>query len=144
MEAGASFMARVTEHKQRLEKNPKDLEALVFLGNANYDITRFDKASEYYVRALAMDPGNIRIRTDLATSYYNMGHVDKAISEIRAVLKQEPSHETALFNLGMILLNHEKDKKGAIQAWETLLKEHPNSPRAQGVRQKLEELKAQG
>lgn len=144
MEAGAAFMARVTEHKQRLEKNPKDLEALIFLGNANYDITRFDKASEYYTRALAMDPGNIRIRTDLATSYYSMGQVDKAIGEIRAVLAQEPSHETALFNLGMILLNNKKDKKGAIHAWETLLKEHPSSTRAQELRQRVDELKAQG
>lgn len=144
MEAGAAFMARVTEYKQRLEKNPQDLDALIFLGNANYDITRFDKASEYYTRALEMDPANIRVRTDLATSYYNLGQVDKAISEIRAVLKQEPSYETALFNLGMILLNNKKDKKGTIHAWETLLKKHPNSTRAQGVRQKLEELKAQG
>ena len=144
MEAGAAFMAQVTEYKQRLDKNPKDLEALIFLGNANYDITRFDKAGEYYARALEMDPANIRVRTDLATSYYSMGQVDKAIDEIRAVLTQEPFHETALFNLGMILLNNKKDKKGAIQAWETLLKEHPNSTRAREVRQKLEELKAPG
>jgi cytochrome c-type biogenesis protein CcmH/NrfG len=144
MEAGAAFMARVTEYKQRLEKNPNDLEALIFLGNANYDITRFDQARTYYERALAIDPTNLRVRTDLATSYYSIGLVDKALDEMRTVLKQEPSHEAALYNLGLVLLNDKKDKKGAIEAWETLLQHHPDSPRASVLRQKLDELKTRG
>ena len=144
MEAGAAFMARVTEYKQRLEKNPIDLEALIFLGNANYDITRFDQAREYYERALLIDPTHIRVRTDLATSYYSMGLVDKAIHEIQTVLAQEPFHEAALYNLGLILLNDKKDKNGAVKAWETLLQHHPDSPRASVLRQRVDELKARG
>jgi tetratricopeptide (TPR) repeat protein len=144
MEAGARFMVRVTEYKQRLERNPEDMEALVFLGNANYDITRFDKASEYYERVLAIDPTNITVRTDLATSYYKTGQVDRALNEIQTVLQQSPDHETALFNLGIILLSDKTDRKGAIEAWEKLLKEHPDSARSQELRQTIEELRTQG
>ena len=144
MVAGAFFMSRVTETKQRLEKNPQDLEALIFLGNANYDITRFEEASEYYQKALAIDPLNIYVRTDLATSYYNMNLVDLALSEIRITIEIDPFHETALFNLGAMLLDGKNEKEQAIRVWEKLLKDHPNSTRAQLIREKIEELKTEG
>ena len=144
MEAGAAFMARVTEYKDRLEKNPSDVEAMVFLGNANYDITRFEKASEYYQQVLELDPTNIHVRTDLATSYFNLGNTKNALAEIRKVLGLSPAHETALFNLGVILLQAEGDKAGAIEAWERLIREHPDSPRAQTIRQQIDILKNSG
>jgi len=66
MEKGAQFMATVMDHKRRLEKDPKDKEALRFLGNANYDINRFDAAKTYYTRYLEIDPAQPEVRTDLA------------------------------------------------------------------------------
>lgn len=144
MVAGASFMARVTAYKLRLEKNPNDLEALIFLGNANYDITRFEQSSDYYRKALELDPTNIHVRTDLATSYFNLGRKEEALSEIRKVLEFSPSHETALYNLGVVLLEVRNDTQGAISAWERLLAEHPDSPRAQSIREQVAQLKQQG
>jgi cytochrome c-type biogenesis protein CcmH/NrfG len=141
MEAGAAFMAKVTEQKNRLEKNPKDREALIFLGNANYDITQFDKASQYYRAALEIDPSNIQVRTDLATCYLNLGKTDKALSELRTVLKQEPAHEPALYNIGLILLEVKKDKKGAIAAWEKLLKAHPDTDKAKMIKERIQQIK---
>ena len=80
MVAGATFMVRVTEIKQQLEKNPNDLEAVIFMGNANYDITRFKEASEYYQRALELDANNLYVRTDLATSYFILGALFAGVS----------------------------------------------------------------
>ena len=140
MEAGAAFMARVNQYKERLDETPGDLEALIFLGNANYDITRFDKAVEYYERILSIDPANFHIRTDLSTSYYGIGEVDKALEEVRTVLEQNPRHETALYNLGVILLEAKKDEEGAIKSWQKLLAEHPNSLKSQPLREKIREL----
>ena len=141
MEAGAAFMTRVNKYKERLDEAPDDLEALIFLGNANYDITRFDKAVEYYERVLGVDPANFHIRTDLATSYYGMGEIDKALKELRMALEQNPRHETALYNLGAILFDAKKDNEGAINAWQKLLTEHPNSLKNQGLGEKIRELK---
>ncbi|MCI0528003.1 MAG: hypothetical protein L0Y56_11260, partial [Nitrospira sp.] len=45
-------MEQINQYKQRLEANPKDREALIALGNANFDIQRFDKAKELYLRVL--------------------------------------------------------------------------------------------
>ena len=140
MEQGAKFMAVVMDYKRRLEKDPKDKEALLFLGNANYDINRFDQAKEYYKRYLEVDPMRAGVRTDLATSYYNLKDVNSALRELRTVLSQAPDHEAALYNFGLILWKNKQDKPGAIRAWETLLKTHPNYPKAAEVRRQIDEM----
>jgi len=140
MEQGAKFMAVVMDYKRRLEKDPQDKEALLFLGNANYDISRFDQAKEYYKRYLEVDPTRAGVRTDLATSYYNLNDVDSALRELKTVLSQAPDHEAALYNFGLILWKNKQDKSGAIQAWETLLKTHPNYPKAAEVRKQIDEM----
>ena len=141
MEQGAKFMAVVMQHKQRLEKNPKDKDALMFLGNANYDISRFDQAKDYYKRYLEVDPTHVGVRTDLATSYYKIKDVDSSIRELETVVAQVPDHETALYNLGLILWQDKQDKPGAVKAWEALLKAHPNHPKAVEVRKQIAEMK---
>ena len=120
------------------------MEALVFLGNANYDITRFEKAIEYYERVLMIEPENFYVRTDLSTSYYKMGQVDKALGEIQTVLEYSPTHETTLFNLGVILLNDKDDPEGAIGAWEKVLEVTPNNTRSKEIQEMIDELKRQG
>ncbi|MBI3611555.1 MAG: tetratricopeptide repeat protein [Nitrospirae bacterium] len=141
MEQGAQFMTKVMEHKRRLEKDPKDKEALLFLGNANYDISRFDQAKEYYKRYLEIDPARAGVRTDLATSYYKIKDVDSAVRELKTVVAQVPDHEAALYNLGLILLGDKQDKEGAMAAWEALLAAHPNHPKALEVRKQIDEMK---
>jgi len=134
-------MEQIQEYRQRLDKNPKDLEALVSLGNANYDIQRFDKAAEYYERALVLDSKNLHVRTDLATCYRNTGKVDQAVKELRQVLAIEPKHENALYNLGSVLLNDKKDVKGALKAWDTLVSKDPTDSKYDALRKRLQELK---
>ncbi len=141
MEQGEKFMAIVNEYKQRLEKDPKDKEALMFLGNANYDINRFGQALDYYKRYLEIDPTHPGVRTDLATSYYNLKDVDSAVHELKAVLTQDPEREAALYNLGLLLWQEKKDNPGAIKAWESLLKVHPAHPKAEAIRKQIAEMK---
>jgi len=141
MEQGAKFMAVVMDYKRRLEKDPKDKEALLFLGNANYDINRFVQAKEYYRRYLEIDPTHAGVRTDLATSDYNTRDVDGALRELRTVVAQDPNHEAALYNLGLILWKDKKDNPGAIQAWESLLKAHPNHPNAAEIQKQIDQMK---
>ena len=134
-------MAVVAKYKQRLEKDPKDKEALLFLGNANYDISRFDQARGYYLRYLELDPADAGVRTDLATTYYNTKDVDSAVRELKVVLEKAPDHEAALYNLGLILWKDKQDPQGAVRNWEALLKAHPDHPKAAEIRKQLDELK---
>ncbi len=56
----------IQEMDARLEANPFDLEALVYRGNASYfEVDGRDDAEAYYLRALAVDPENEDIRSNL-------------------------------------------------------------------------------
>jgi cytochrome c-type biogenesis protein CcmH/NrfG len=141
MEQGAQFMATVMDHKRQLEKNPKNKEALRFLGNANFDIDRFEAAKAYYTRYLEIDPAQPEVRTDLATSYYKTRDVDSAVRELRSVVAQYPDHAAALYNLGLILKQDKGDNHGAIKAWEALLQSHPDHPKSAEIRREIEVMK---
>jgi tetratricopeptide (TPR) repeat protein len=141
MEKGAEFMSVVMDYKRRLEKDPKDKDALLFMGNANFDISRFEQAEDYYKRYLDLDPTHPGVRTDLATSYYKTKDVDSAVRELKTVVTRVPYHEAALYNLGLILWQDRHDTAGAIEAWEALLKAHPNHPKAAEVQKLVDEMK---
>ncbi|GEM_PF-664829 len=137
-------MEQINQYKERLEANPKDREALIALGNANFDIQRFDKAKELYLRVLEIEPKNVLVRTDLASCYRNMGDVEQALKELNQVLSIDPKHENALYNLGVLLLNDKQDPKGAAETWERLIAAHPDTAYASDLKKKIEELKTQG
>lgn len=144
IEQAEKIMAQLHGYRERLNKNPKDLESLIMLGNANYDLKRYDKAKELYIRAIEVDPKNLFVRTDLASTYRYTGEVEKAILELKKVLSLDARHETALYNLGVILLNDKKDLDGAIKAWEELINHNPNSVFSKELQKKVTELKKSG
>jgi len=56
--------------------------------------------------------------------YYN-GDVDGAISQLQQSLRVDPKDANSLFNLGMIRWQGKQDSKGAVAAWQQLLKSNP-------------------
>jgi cytochrome c-type biogenesis protein CcmH/NrfG len=61
----------------------------------------------------------------LATSLYRAGDVDGAIAQLNEALRYEPKDANSLFDLGMIRLQAKGDGKGALAAWQRLLKSNP-------------------
>jgi cytochrome c-type biogenesis protein CcmH/NrfG len=51
--------------------------------------------------------------------------VDGAISQLQQALHYDPKDANALFNLGMIKWQGKQDGKGALAAWQELLKSNP-------------------
>lgn len=110
----------------RLQANPKDVTTLVDLGNAYYDAAQWSDAIGYYTRALNETPSNPDVRTDMGVAYFNSGNADQALKEFDRALKDDPKHEQTLFNVGVVKFTGKNDPKGAIAAWESLLKIDPN------------------
>ncbi|MGQ9510261.1 MAG: tetratricopeptide repeat protein, partial [Thermodesulfobacteriota bacterium] len=108
--------------KSILEKDPRNLEALITLGNAYFDTDRYQEAIDAYSKALAIDPKNPDVRTDMGIMYRKLGQFDKAIEAFRQAAQDQPLHVNSRFNLGVVLKYDKKDFKGAIQAWEEFLK----------------------
>lgn len=126
---------------EAVKKDPKDYDSLVKLGNVLYDAQQFASAIDYYNRALAIHPENADVRTDMGTAYWYTGNADKALETMQISLKYRPGHPQTLFNLGWIRWQGKADAKGAIEAWEQLLKANPDYPQKQQVEQYIAKAK---
>jgi cytochrome c-type biogenesis protein CcmH/NrfG len=137
----AKLMAEIVEYRKRVEQNPKDVEALTALGNANLMLKRYVDAKGWYEEALTVDPNRHETRVDLAIALRYLQKPDEAIEQLKLVLAKEPKNAAALYNYGVILLEDKHDQSAAIAKWESLMKAHPDDPRAPQLRQMVEGLK---
>ena len=128
----------------KLQTNPNDFETLRQLGNLYYDGKAFPQAIEYYNKALVMDPKSADVITDLGTAYWYTGDADKALAEFDKSLAIRPNHPGTLFNVGIVKWQGKKDPKGAIVAWEELLKANPNYEQKDQVQMLIERAKMHG
>ena len=111
-----------------LQSNPDDFDTLVKVANLYYDGQQFPEAVKYYERAVKLQPKNADVLTDYGTSIWYTGNADKAIEEFQTALKYQPGRASTLFNLGIVRWQGKNDPKGAVQAWEELLRKNPDYP----------------
>ena len=124
-----------------VNKDPNDFDSLVKLGNVYYDGQQFPSAIQYYERALTIHPDNPDVRTDMGTAYWYTGNAEKALAAMETSLKYRPGHPQTLFNLGWVRWQGKQDPKGAIEAWQQLLKANPDYPQKQQVEQYIAKAK---
>ncbi|GAC1444472.1 MAG: hypothetical protein NVSMB59_11120 [Vulcanimicrobiaceae bacterium] len=137
----APVMRLLVDLRGRLQKNPKDLAALVSIANLYFDAGKFPQAIAYYERALAIDPSNPDTRTDYATALHGKGDDLHALHELESVLAKRPAFPEALFNEGVVA-NAIGRRTEAIDAFKRFIKVKPNDQRAGDARQALSNLGA--
>ena len=106
---------------------PNDKAALIALGNAYFDADRPAEAASVYERALALDPANADVWTDLGIMYRALGRYDDALKAFDKALAAVPDHANAQFNAGVVRYFDLKDKEGGRRVWEALLKQRPGA-----------------
>src|SRR5579862_3760829 len=126
---------------EAVSKDPKDYESLVKLGDLFYDAKQFPSAIQYYQKALEIHPENPDVRTDMGTAYWYSGNADKAVAAMETSLKYRPGHPQTLFNLGWVRWQGKADAKGAVEAWQELLKANPDYPQKEQVEQYIAKAK---
>ncbi|MBV8750666.1 MAG: tetratricopeptide repeat protein [Candidatus Eremiobacteraeota bacterium] len=136
----APIMQELQALRARLAHNPKDLAALVRFGDMEFDAQKFDKATDFYRRALALDPSNPDVRTDLATALHENGHDLDALAQLDAVLKERPDFRPAVFNRGVVLqaIGRRTDAIAAFKHYLAIT--GPDDPRAPNARAALQQL----
>ena len=132
---------QITTLKSILKEDPKNLKALMELGNLYFDSEQLDLAIQTYSKALELDPKNPDARTDMGIMYRRKGDPDRAIAEFRRAAQDDPKHVNSRYNLGVVFLHDKGDIKGAIKAWEDFLKVEPAGPRADNIRTQMEKMK---
>jgi cytochrome c-type biogenesis protein CcmH/NrfG len=109
----------------KLQNSPQDAALLVQVGNLYRSAHQFTEAAAYYAKSLQLEPRNVSIRTEMASCLYYSGDVDGALRQLEQALKDDPKDSNSLFNLGLIKWNEKKDARGALAAWEQLLRANP-------------------
>jgi cytochrome c-type biogenesis protein CcmH/NrfG len=128
----------------KLKADPNNADLLNQVGTIYRATHQFDVAATYYKKSLDANPKNVGPRTDLASCLYYQGDVDGAIAELEKSLTYDPKHAGTLLNLGLIRYKGKNDAAGAIQAWQALLKYHPDFQNKAGVEKLIAEAKNGG
>ncbi len=56
---------------EKLKSKPNDAALAAQIGNLYYDAQSYPLAIEYYQKALATDPKNVAVRTDMASALFS-------------------------------------------------------------------------
>ena len=110
---------------EKLKNDPRNSALLMQVGAIYHTTHQFKEAAAYYGKAVEVDPRNVALHTKLASSLYRAGDVDGAIAQLNRALSYEPNDANSLFDIGMIRLQAKGDGKGALAAWQKLLKTNP-------------------
>ncbi len=131
---------------EKAKADPNNSDLLIQVGNIYEATHQFKQAAGYYGKALQIDPKNVAIRTEMASCMYYDGDVDGAIGQLQQSLHYDPKDANSLFNLGMIRWQGKKDSKGAVAAWQQLLKSNPqlSADRKAKVQKLMADVQTQG
>lgn len=122
----AALRSSIRQLEAGLAAEPDNLELLVNLGNAYFDIDEPRKSIEYYERALELNPDMPLVLADCGVMYRKIDQPDKAIELFRKAIEMDPDLPQAYFNLGAVLRMEKDDPLGAAVAWQKYLELTPN------------------
>ncbi len=115
--------------------NPNDYAAVVTLGNINFDLgylnennADFQKAREFYEKALRLKPDDADIRTDVGLTYFlqNPPEIETATTNFEKSLKTNPKNEKTLQAMIQALLS--VGRKDEAEKYIAILREiNPNN-----------------
>jgi Flp pilus assembly protein TadD len=128
--------------KEALEKNPNEPELMTRYANYLFDQRKFGEAAEWYRKVLSIQPDNLNVRTDMATTLWNMGDTKGATAEYEAAHRLDPKHVPTLHNLVVAHM----DGTGDLQKAEELLRQletlDPNYSGLPALQVRLQERKS--
>jgi cytochrome c-type biogenesis protein CcmH/NrfG len=124
------------------QRNPKDAQPRVQLGNLYFDAEDYKQAITWYEQAIALQPDDPNVSTDLGVAYYYMNQPDRALRQFDHSLKVNPKHIKTLLNVGIVRAFGKQDLQGAAEAWQRVVDLDPNSPEGQAARKGLDGIKS--
>ena len=141
-QAPALDQGKVDQLTAAVNSNPKDTTSLVQLANVYFDAERFTDAISWYEKALALDPKNADVSTDLGVSYYYTNRTDEALKRFEEGGGGGPKHTKTLLNKGIVLAFGKEDLKGAAAEWQKVVELAPGTPEGEAAKRALEGVAA--
>ncbi|NUN68976.1 MAG: tetratricopeptide repeat protein [Bacteroidetes bacterium] len=103
----AAIVEQITSMEKMAAASPKDAGLQLQFANLLHDARFYPRAVEQYKKYLALVPDNHDARVDMGICYFESGNLTQAVQEIESVIKKQPKHQMAMFNLGVIHLSAE-------------------------------------
>ncbi len=131
----AAYYAGVLAQAQPTEQNLQRagdsyFEAYTFAVDAKKTAALGEKTRDFYGQALAKNPGLLSAKANMAMTYVNTDNPMQGIMMLREVIKQDPTNELALFNLGLLAMRSNQHVK-AVERFRQILVNNPSSRKAQ-------------
>jgi tetratricopeptide (TPR) repeat protein len=134
--------ARASTLRPTAERNPRDADTRIQLGNLYFDAERFEEATKWYEQAVQIAPQNVNASTDLGISYYYTNQPDRALAQFDRSLSIDPNHSKTLLNVGIVRAFGKQDLDGAAKAFQRVLDVAPGSPEARAAQQALDGIRS--
>jgi cytochrome c-type biogenesis protein CcmH/NrfG len=134
--------AQATALRNIAEKDPANVQSRVQLGNLYFDAERYQDAIQWYESALALNPSDVSVSTDLGVCFYYTNQPDRAVRQLEESLRIDPRHTKSLLNLGIVKAFGKQDLAGAAAAWEEVIRIAPDSQEGEAAKRSLANLQA--
>lgn len=99
------------------------------LGDLYFQYKRYPEALEQILKALKLSSRKPELTMRLAEIYSQMGQADRAIKDLKALVREYPQLVTARLKLGLIMYNHNRVAE-AVEQWESILMRDPQHTEA--------------
>jgi len=111
-------------------------------GNKAYELGDPVKSTQYYLKAIEINPKHILARYSLAINYQEVGKNEKAIEQFLEILKIDPTYGEVYYDMGISYYNM-KDRDKAIECFSSYLNYNTSGDEwAQKARAYIKELEA--
>lgn len=138
---GAPMMAEINALKERLQKNPGDVQAWSRLANIYQDGGMFQQAIEFYKRANELLPNNADLLTDMGICYQELRQFDTALATLERAQKADPDHWQSLYNIVVVAGLEMRHFDQADAALARLQKIRPDAPNLDKLREALDKAR---
>jgi len=99
---------------------PEDTESLSLMSMAYRDLEDFASAKDYIEKALTIDPGNLKLRLQLAETLDLMNEDESALREYEYLLEKDLQNPRAYSSIGIFYMNRGQEEKGIAFLEESL------------------------
>lgn len=115
-----AFQQQEETYKGLLRNNPENVNTMVTLAGLYFANEKYAEAAVYYHKALLINPDDVKVRTDMALAYIELGSYDIALKEVSKVMDNDSQYAPAYYYAG---LAYEKKgaKKEAIEQYKAYL-----------------------
>ncbi len=122
-----------------LKRKPEDVPTLVTLANLYAANQKYAQAAVYYHKALIISPDDVKVRTDMANSYIELGNYDIALTELSKVMGNDSGYAPAYYYAG-VAYERKSAKTQAVEQYRAYLELDRSGPFAKEAQQRIDAL----